>query len=323
MAYVVQLRSPGGVDRLETAEVVLPAPLAGEILVRQTAIGVNFIDIYLRTGLYPLSHLPAVLGVEGAGVVTAVGADVAGLQVGDRVAYAGAVGAYATERLLPAWRAVQLPPAVTDVAAASAMARGMTAHMLMTRVHAVGPNTVALVHGAAGGLGSLLARWAKRAGATVIGAVGSAPKVAFAREAGCDHVIVGRDIDLAAAVAALTGGRGVDVAYDGVGGAMLRKTLACVRPFGTVASIGQVAGPIPPLDVEELGPRRSLTFARPSVMAYMSEPATYRQAAFDVTKAMADGLLPVIGQTYPLAEAARAHADLEAGRTTGSVLLLA
>lgn len=229
-------------------------PLAGEILVRQTAIGVNFIGIYLRTGLYPLSGLPAVLGVEGAGVVTDVGADVVGLQVGDRVAYAGAVGIYATERLLPAWRAVPLPPAVTDMAAASALARVMTAHMLMTRVHAVGPYTVALVHGAAGGLGSLLVQWAKRAGATVIGAVGSAPKVALACEAGCDHVIVGRDIDLAAEVAALTDGRGVDVAYDGIGGAMLRKTLACVRPFGTVASIGQVAGPILLLDYRGTGP---------------------------------------------------------------------
>lgn len=322
MAYVVQLRSPGGVEGLEAVEVVLPAPKAGEILVRQTAIGVNFIDIYLRTGLYPLSSLPAVLGVEAAGIVTAVGADVAGLKVGDRVAYAGTVGAYATERLLPAWRAIALPPAITDTAAASALARGMTAHMLMKRVHAVGPDTMALVHGAAGGLGSLLVQWAKRAGATVIGVVGSAPKVAAAREAGCDHVIVGRDIDLAAEVAALTEGRGVDVAYDGIGGTMLRKTMACVRPFGTVASIGQVAGPIPPLDVEELGPRRSLMFARPSVMAYMNEPATYRGAAADVMQTMAEGLLPVIGQTHPLAEVARAHTDLEAGRTTGSVLLL-
>jgi NADPH:quinone reductase len=322
MAYVVQLQSPGGVDRLEGTETVVTAPRTGEILVRQTAIGVNFIDIYLRTGLYPLPALPAVLGVEGAGIVTAVGADVADLQVGDRVAYAGAVGAYATERLLPAWRAIPLPPAITDMAAASALARGMTAHMLMTRVHTVGAGTVALVHGAAGGLGSLLVQWAKRAGATVIGAVGSAPKAALAREAGCDHVIVGRDIDLAAEVAALTEARGVDVAYDGIGGTMLRKTLACVRPFGTVASIGQVAGPIQPLDVEELGPRRSLIFARPSVMAYMSEPATYRRAAVEVMNTMADGLLPAIGKTYPLAEAARAQADLEAGHTTGSVLLL-
>jgi len=323
MAYVVQLRSPGGVDQLEAREMVVAAPRAGEILIRQTAIGVNFIDIYLRTGLYPLPALPAVLGVEAAGVVTAVGADVGGLQVGDRVAYAGAVGGYATERLLPAWRAVPLPPAITDAAAASALARGMTAHMLMTRVHVVGPDTVALVHGAAGGLGSLLVQWAKRAGATVIGAVGSTPKAALAREAGCDHVIVGRDVDLALKVATLTDGRGVDVAYDGIGGTMLRKTLACVRPFGTVASIGQVAGPVPPLDVEELGPRRSLIFARPSVMAYMSEPATYRRAAVDVMKSMAEGLLPVIGKTYPLAEAARAQADLETGQTTGSVLLLA
>lgn len=322
MTYVVRLRSPGGVDRLEAAELDLAAPGAGEILVRQTAIGVNFIDIYLRTGLYPLPALPAVLGIEAAGVVTAVGAGVSGLQAGDRVAYAGALGAYATERLLPAWRAVELPPTITDAAAASALARGMTAHMLMTHVYAVGPDTVALVHGAAGGLGSVLVQWAKRAGATVIGVVGSALKAALAREIGCDHVIVGRDIDLAAEVAAATDGRGVDVAYDGIGGTTLRRTLDCVRPFGTVASIGQVAGPIPALDVEELGPRRSLTFARPSVMAYVSEPATYRRAAIDVTRAMASGLLPVIGQSYPLAEAARAHADLEAGRTVASVLLL-
>jgi NADPH:quinone reductase len=323
MACVVRLKRPGGIDQLEVVEIALPDPGPGEILIRQTAIGINFLDIYHRTGLYPLPTLPAVLGIEGAGVVAAVGPDVTGLRIGERIAYAGApIGAYASERLLPARRAIPLPATVPDEVAATTMAKGITAHMLLTRTYQVGPETVILVHGAAGGVGSLLARWAKRLGATVIGTVGSAPKEAIARASGVDHVIVGRDADFVATVAALTDGRGVDVAYDGIGGSTLPKTLACVRPFGTVASIGQAGGPIAPLDLEELGPRRSLSLARPSVMGYMSATETYRRAATGLLDALQDGLAPAIGRSYGLAEAASAHAALEAGRTTGSSLLV-
>lgn len=323
MVDAIQVTGAGGIDRLRLVDMALPPPGPGEIRVRHSAIGVNFVDIYHRTGLYPLPPYPAVPGVEAAGIVTAIGPGVAAIAVGDRIAYGGApVGAYAAERNLPADRAIGLPDDIDDRLAATALVKGLTAHMLLTRVYPVGPGTTILLHAAAGGLGALVAGWARRLGATVIGTVGSEAKAAVARAAGANHVIVGRDADFAAAVADLTGGRGVDVAYDGIGGTTLLKTLACVRQFGTVASIGQAGGPIPLLDVEELGPRRSLALARPSVMAYMAEPEAYRRGAAELFAVLRDGLAPAIGATYPLARAAEAQADLEAGRTTGSLLLL-
>jgi NADPH2:quinone reductase len=322
MAQAIRLRAPGGADQLETVTIELPDPAAGEVRVRQTAIGVNFIDVYQRMGLYPLPPA-AILGVEAVGVVTALGAGVAGLRVGDRIAYAGApVGAYAAERNLPSWRAIKLPEDLADEVVASLFVKGITAHILLRRVYPVGHGSTVLVHSAAGGLGQLLTRWASHLGATVIGTVGSEAKAEKARAAGAQHVIVGRDTDFAQAIAGLTDQRGVDVAYDGIGGATLAKTLACVRPFGVVASIGQSAGPIPPIDVEELGPRRSLMLARPSVMTFMNDPVAYREAAESVLTAIADGILQGRGQVYRLAEAGRAHTDLESGRTTGSLVLV-
>jgi NADPH2:quinone reductase len=318
MTRIVQLDSPGGPDALAVAEVPTPTPGPGEILVRQTAAGINFVDVYHRTGLYPLARWPAVLGIEGVGVVLAVGSGVESPRPGARVAYAGEVGAYADARVLPAWRAIEVPDALDDETAAVALVRGLTVHMLESRVHAVARGTWALVHSAAGGLGNLLVRSLVRRGAVVIATVGSPEKVARAREAGAHHVIVGRDADFAAAVAELTHGRGVDVAYDGVGGTTLAKTLACVRPFGTVASFGQSGGPIPPLDVTDLGPRRSLCLARPSVMHYMSDRETYRRAAREVMDA---GIHPTLGRAYALDDAAAAHRDLESGATTGASFL--
>jgi NADPH:quinone reductase len=204
---------------------------------------------------------------------------------------------------------------------ASAFVKGITAHMLLNRVYPVRGGTTLLVHSAAGGLGQLLTRWASDLGATVIGTVGSQAKAEIARQAGARHVIVGRDADFAQAVAEFTAKRGVDVAYDGVGGTTLAKTLACVRPFGVVASIGQSGGPIPPVDVNDLGPRRSLSLARPSVMAYLNETEAYRAAAGAVLAGIASGLLKVAGQPYALRAAARAHSDLEAGRTSGALYL--
>jgi NADPH2:quinone reductase len=300
----------------------LPPPPADEIRIRQTAVGVNFIDIYQRMGLYPLPPA-AIPGVEAVGVVTAVGANVTSPRVGDRVAYAGApVGAYASERNLPAWRAVGLPSSIADEAVVSVFVKGITAYMLLTRVYPVGAGTTVLIHSAAGGLGQLMTRWARHLGATVIGTVGSGAKAAIARGAGAHHVIVGRDADFAGAVADLTAARGVDVAYDGVGGATLAKTLQCVRPFGVIASIGQSAGAIPLLDVEDLGPRRSLMLARPSVMAYMNRAEDYRIAADAVLSAVREGILRSAGKAYRLSDAAQAHADLEAGRSSGSLYLV-
>lgn len=321
MADIIRLKAPGGAEQLELVRTELPPPAAGEIRLRQTAIGVNFIDIYQRLGLYALPEAK-VPGVEGVGVISAVGADVRGFKVGDRIAYAGApVGAYASERNLPAWRAVKLPDTLTDEVVASSFVKGITAHMLLNRTYPVARGTVLLVHSAAGGLGQLLTRWASHLGATVIGTVGSDAKAEIARQAGARHVIVGRDADFAGIVGELTDRRGVDVAYDGVGGTTLAKTLACVRPFGVVASIGQAAGPIPPVDVGDLGPRRSLSLARPSVMAYLNETEAYHLAAKAVLAGTESGMLKVAGQSYPLSEAARAHADLEAGVTSGALFL--
>jgi NADPH:quinone reductase len=315
------LKAPGGAEQLELAQIELPPPAAGEIRLHQTAVGVNFIDIYQRLGLYALRDAK-IPGVEAVGVISAVGADVKGLNVDDRVAYAGApVGAYASERNLPAWRAVKLPGSLSDEVVASSFVKGITAHMLLNRTYPVARGTVLLVHSAAGGLGQLLTRWASHLGATVIGSVGSEAKAEIARRAGAEHVIVGRDAGFARIVGELTEKRGVDVAYDGVGGATLAKTLGCVRPFGVVASIGQAAGPIPPVDVGDLGPRRSLSLARPSVMAYLNETEAYHLAAKAVLAGIEGGVLSVAGQSYPLSEAARAHADLEAGMTSGALYL--
>ena len=322
MTKVVRVRTPGGVEQFEVADVELPPPAVGEIRIRQTAIGVNFVDIYQRAGLYPMppANIP---GIEGVGVVAAVGAGVTSLAVGDRIAYAGApVGAYAVERNLPAWRGIRLPSTLSNAQIASVFVKGITAHMLLHRVYPVGSGTIVLVHSAAGGLGQLLTRWAVHLGATVIGTVGSEAKEDVARQAGARHVIVGRDADFGALVAELTDKRGVDVAYDGVGGTTLSKTFACVRPFGVVASIGQAAGTIPPVAVDDLGPRRSLSLARPSVMAYMNVKEDYRSAADAVLSAMQEGILQSAGKAYPLSDAAQAQADLEAGRTSCSLYLV-
>jgi NADPH2:quinone reductase len=323
MDIMVRMTGAGGPDRLELAANPSEEPGSGEIRLRHEAIGVNFLDIYHRTGRYPLPSLPAVLGVEGAGVIEAVGSGVTRLTVGDRVAYAGTpIGAYAATRLLPETRAVLLPAGIPARLAAASMLKGLTAHMLMTRTYPVGPQSTVLVHAAAGGLGGLLTRWAKHLGAVVIGAVGSVEKADFARAAGADHVIVGRNADIVAEVGRITAGRGVDFAIDGIGGTTLAKTLGCVRKFGTVASIGQAAGPVPPLAVELLGPPRSLSLARPSVMTYAAETETYQRAAVEVFELLQAGIAPTIGGEYALADAAQAHTDLEAGRSTGSLLLL-
>lgn len=321
MDIAVEMASTGGPDVLRAMERPPQEPGPGEIRLRHEAVGINFVDIYQRVGRYPLP-LPAVLGLEGAGVVEAIGEDVDGLSVGDRVAYGGVAGAYAATRLLPAWRAVRLPNAISTRVAAATMLKGLTAHMLLTLTHPVQPGDVLLVHAAAGGLGSILTRWATHLGARVIGTAGSEAKAGIARANGAEHVIVGRDADLAGEIAKLTDGRGVDFAVDGIGGETLRKTFASVRRFGTVASIGQAGGPIPLLDVDELGPVRALTLARPSVIAYSADRSLYPTAASAVLAMMAQGVVAEAGGDYALRDAAQAHADLEAGRTTGSLLLI-
>ncbi|TWC74278.1 NADPH2:quinone reductase [Rhizobium sp. SJZ105] len=317
----VELIAAGDGDNLRVSACPPQAPGPGELRIRHEAIGVNFIDIYQRIGLYPLP-LPAVLGVEGAGVIEAVGPEVGDIQVGDRVAYTGIPGAYAATRLLPAWRAIKLPDDISTRIAAASFLRGLTAHMLLTRTYPVKRGETLLIHAAAGGLGTVLTLWAKSLGCIVIGTAGSSGKADIARANGVDHVVVGREADIVLEIGRLTKGRGVDFAIDGIGGEMLRKTLGCVRRFGTVASIGQAAGPIPPVSVEELGPTRSLSLARPSVMAYAAEQETYHLAAKAVIAAIRQGIMPEPGGEYSLSEAAQAQTDLESGQTAGSLVLV-
>ncbi|KJC35617.1 alcohol dehydrogenase [Bradyrhizobium sp. LTSP885] len=317
----VELTAAGGIDKLRITDCAPLQPGPNELRIRHEGVGVNFIDIYQRIGLYPLP-LPAVLGVEGAGVVEAVGADVDNIRIGDRIAYAGVAGAYAATRLLPSWRAVKLPDDISTKMAAGSFLRGLTAHMLLTRIYPVGSGTTLLIHAAAGGLGTTLTRWAKHLGGVVIGTAGSSEKAEIARANGADHVIVGRNADLASEVGRVTNAKGVDFAIDGIGGDMLRKSLGCVRRFGVVASIGQAAGPIPPVSVEELGPIRSLSLARASVMAYAAEQQTYRCATQAVIAAIRQGIIPNARTEYALTEVAQAQSDLESGKTTGTLLLI-
>jgi NADPH2:quinone reductase len=322
MTLVMRLEGLGGAEMLRPAEIELGRPGPGEARIRHTGAGVNYVDIYHRTGLYPLAGLPAVLGVEGAGVVEDLGEGVSGLSVGDYVAWAGLpVGGYAQARLIPADRLIKLPKSVPERTVAAAMLRGITAHMLLRRVWPVAAGNVVLIHAAAGGLGLLLAQWAKRLGAVVIGAVGDARKADLARRHGVDHTVLYREIDFVKVVRELTGGRGADVAYDGVGGETLARTLDAVRPFGMVASVGQASGALPDINLADLGPRRSLSLARPSVFAYAADQTSYRAAAAEFIDQIENGLKINIGAEYPLTEAAEAHRALEAARTTGSVLL--
>lgn len=320
MNQAVRIHRSGGPEELRLEAVEQPVPGPGEALVRQAFAGVNFVDVYHRIGLYPLPAFPVILGVEGAGRIEALGAGCEGLSVGDRIAYAmPAVGGYTVLRTVPGGRLMSLPDNVPLDVAAGSMLRGLTAYMLLKSVFPVGPGTVVLVHAAAGGLGLLLCQWAKYLGATVIGTVGSAQKAELARAAGADHIIFYRETDFVSAVLDLTGGKGADVAYDGIGGDILARTFKAVRPFGMIASIGRAGGPIPPLDVSQLGPR---CLARPSVMAYMVDLSAYRAAAETYLDLLAQGVLKVtIGAHYPLAEARRGHEDLEAGRTSGSLVL--
>lgn len=319
----IRLHETGGPEALSLDTVVLAEPGPGEILVRQSFAGVNFVDIYHRTGLYGQPALPAGLGVEGAGAVERVGPGVTGLREGDRIAYAGLpAGSYAGYRLLPADRAIRLPDAIGFDVAAAVLVRGLTAHMLFERVRPLRPGDTVLIQAAAGGLGVIAAQWAKRRDATVIGTVGDARKAELAKAHGVDHAILYRETDFVAAVREATGGRGADMAIDGVGGDTLLRTLDAMAPYGLVASLGQVGGSLPKIDVGELGPARSIALARPSVLRhYLPDPVVYPRAAAEVLAEVEAGLRPVIGAVYPLAEAAEAHRALEAGRTSGSVLL--
>jgi NADPH2:quinone reductase len=324
MAKAVKIYRYGGPEVLQWEEYDPGQPGSDEVRLRQEAVGLNFIDIYHRTGLYPLPSLPAIPGMEGAGVVEAVGEGVTEVAVGDRVAYAGMPpGAYAEVRLIPAHRLVTLPDSIATRQAAAMMLQGMTARYLLRGCYPVRSGSRILIHAAAGGVGLIVCQWAKHLGAMVIGTVGSPEKAEIARAHGCDYPILYDREDLVSRARSITAGRGVDVVYDSVGQATFMKSLDCVRPMGTVVSFGQSSGPIPPFDLSILGAKGSLFLTRPSLMQYTAAREDLLAHARDLFEVVSKGAVKIaIQQTYPLEEAAQAHCDLESRRTTGSSILI-
>lgn len=323
MPRAIRLHAAGGPEQLSVEELDPGPPARGEAQVRHTAIGLNYIDVYDRTGLYPMP-LPGSLGREAVGVVTRLGAGVRGLRVGDRVAYVHAQpGAYCELRNVPARALVRLPRGVADEQAAAVMLKGLTAHYLLRRTYRVRRGDWILVHAAAGGVGLLLTQWARALGAKVIGVVGTDSKVALARRHGCHHVLVmGRD-NLVERVRALTRGAGVHVVYDSVGKDTFMDSLDCLRPLGMMVTYGNASGPPPAISPLELAKRGSLFLTRPSLFTYIAERRDLEAAARELFAAMRSRKIRVrIGQRYPLVRAADAHRDLEARRTTGSTVLL-
>jgi NADPH2:quinone reductase len=324
MAHAIRMHRTGGPEVLVWEPVTVGEPQAGEVRLRHTAVGLNYVDTYHRSGLYPVASLPAVPGVEAAGVVEAVGPGVSEVQPGDRVGYAtGPLGAYAEQRLIPADRLVPLPAGVDDRVAAAVMLKGLTAQFLLRQTYRVQAGETLLVHAAAGGVGLLLCQWANRLGATVIGTVGSEEKAALARAHGCHHTILYNQEDFVARVRALTDGAGVPVVYDSVGRTTFMGSLDCLRPRGMMVNFGQASGPVPPIEIGLLGAKGSLYLTRPSLFVYMARRPDLLAAAAELFAAIAEGWLKIeINQTFPLDQAEAAHRALEARATTGSSLLL-
>lgn len=323
MPHAIRFSRTGGPEVLAWQEVAAKPPAAGEVTVRHAAVGLNFIDTYHRNGLYPLP-LPSGIGIEGAGVVEAVGADVGDFRTGDRVAYAGGpVGAYAELRNLPADRLLRLPDSISFESAAAMLLQGLTAAYLLRRTYRVQAGDRILIHAAAGGVGLIACQWAKALGATVIGTVGSEAKAELARSHGCAHVIDYSREDFAARVRELTGGEGVAAVYDGVGRTTFEGSLDSLRPLGMMVSYGNASGPVPPVDLLQLSQKGSLFLTRPTLVHYTARREDLLALGAELFAAVAGGQVRIaVNQTYPLAEAARAHADLEARRTTGSSILV-
>lgn len=319
----IQIDTQGGPEVLQYRDVDLPAPKAGEITLRHTAIGVNFIDTYHRSGLYPVK-LPSGLGMEAAGIVEAIGEGVSGLKIGDRVAYgSGPIGAYSQAANVAAARAVKLPDGVSDEAAAAMMLKGMTAQFLLRQTYVVKPGDTILWHAAAGGVGQIATQWAKYLGATVIGTVGSDEKAAIARANGCDHVLNYRSEDVPARVLEITKGKKLPVVYDGVGKDTFIMSLDCLSPRGLLASFGNASGPVTDVNLGILAAKGSLYVTRPTMFHYTATEADFQAVAKDLFDVVAGGHVKIdIGQSYKLADAAQAHMDLEARKTTGATVLI-
>jgi NADPH2:quinone reductase len=323
MTHAIRVHEYGGPEVLKWERIEVGDPGPGEVKIRQTAIGLNFIDVYQRTGHYPQPSLPFILGSEGAGVVTAVGPDVPDLKVGRHVAYAGVTGAYAEERLVSADRVVKIPKGISNEIAASIMLKGMTAQYLLRRTYEVGRGTTLLFHAAAGGVGLIACQWAASLGATVIGTVGSAGKALIGRAHGCDYVINSREEDFVAKVKDYTKGEGVDVVYDSVGKDTFPGSLDCLKPLGMWVSFGQSSGPVPEFKITLLSQKGSLFATRPSLPHYTATRKDLVATANDLFETVLDGKIRVaVNQTYALADAAKAHRDLGSRMTTGSTVLV-
>ena len=324
MTKAIRIHKTGAAGNLRWETVALGAPGRGEVRIRHTAVGLNYIDVYHRTGLYPLPAMPTALGLEGAGVVEAVGRGVVGLSVGQRVAYAGGpVGAYAEARVMAADRVVALPKDIDDTTAAAIMLQGMTAEYLIRRTYRVRRGDTILVHAAAGGVGLILCQWAKHLGATVIGTVGSAKKARLARANGCDYTIEYGRQDFTGRVLRITRGAGVPVVYDSVGKATFEGSLDCLRPRGLMVSFGNASGAVPPFNLQTLSTKGSLFITRPSLFAYTAARTDLEASAKALFNVVRGGHVKVsVNQTYALKHTARAHRDLEGRKTTGSTVLI-
>jgi NADPH2:quinone reductase len=323
MVHAIVVHSYGGPEELRFEEKGVDAPGPGELLIRQTAVGLNFVDVYQRTGLYP-HPLPFVPGSEGVGIVEAIGPDVSDVSLGDRVAYASMTpGAYAEKRVIPASQAVPLPSGIRDDVAAASMLKGLTAQYLLRQTLDLEPGDTIVFHAAAGGTGLFACQWARHLGLRVIGVVGSAAKAGPAKDAGCESVIdLSSTPDFPSAVKTLTHGKGVRAVFDSVGKNTFEGSLACLQPWGTLVSFGQASGVVPPFDIRALS-KNSLFLTRPSLGTYVGNRDRLLAMAADLFEVLASGAVKVeIRQRYRLAEAATAHRDLEGRRTVGASVLL-
>jgi NADPH2:quinone reductase len=322
-ANVIKFASTGGIEVLTIHEEALAAPSEGQLQIRQDAIGVNYIDVYHRTGSYPLP-LPSGLGVEGAGVVTAIGANVNGFKVGDRIVYAGGPpGAYATARLIPAARAVRIPDGVSSLDAAALFFKGLTVEYLIKRAFKVSSGDNVVFHAAAGGIGLIACQWLNSIGAHVIGTTSSDEKAALARANGCSQTVVYSKENFVERVKELTNGQGVPVVYDSVGATTFMGSLDCLQPRGMLVNFGTASGPVPPFDIGILGAKGSLYLTRPSIAHYTAKRDELEKAAEAVFDAIKSGVIKPVGVTqYALPDARQAHADLESRKSVGSLVLI-
>lgn len=324
MTMAIRVHEVGGPEQMIWEEVDPGSPGEGEILIEHRAVGLNFIDVYHRTGLYPLPMSPFSPGMEAAGVVSATGQGVDSLEVGDRVAYASPpVGAYMEQRVMPADRVVKIPEGVSEETAAAMMLQGLTAQYLLRRTYPVQAGDTILIHAAAGGVGLIACQWARHLGATVIGTVGSLEKADLARSHGCQYPILYKQQDFAEEVAQITGGEKLPVVYDSVGRDTFDRSLDCLKPMGMMVLFGQSSGPVAPLDLGVLAARGSLFLTRPTLMTYMARREDLVSAAAELFDVVASGAVKIeVHQRYALKDAVQAHIDLEARKTTGSTVLM-